>query len=168
MNERHTSASRPAAPRPLARRRSTALAALLLTGLLGALLGSTAFAQGGSTTTTASKQCRKLQNTQYWQVSHLIAPTNSPLSSRTQAAMDGFTLNTSKNADGTLNVDIERQGASDNETNEKPDQDDIKVDAANQKLYFLEGQMGDDAVGIDTHLNDEAVVLTDANGCILK
>lgn len=168
MNQRHTSASHPAASRPLARRRPTAAASLLLAGLLAALLGSTAFAQGTTTTASSSSTCRRLQNTQYWQVSFLIAPTPSPLPSRTRSAMDGFTLNTSKNADGTLTVDIERQGASDNETNEKPDQDDIKVDGSKQKLYFLEGQMGDDAAGIDTHLNDEAVVLTDANGCILK
>ncbi len=163
MNERHTSASRPAASPDPARRRPTALAGLLLAGLLASLLGSTAFAQSSS----SSSQCRRLQATQYWQVSHLIAPMPNPEPSRTQAAMDGFTINTSKNADGTLNVDIERQGASDNETNEKPDQDDIKVDASKQKLYFLEGQFGDDAVGIDTQLNDEAVVLTDQNGCIL-
>ncbi|MEJ2287186.1 MAG: hypothetical protein P8Y02_00830 [Deinococcales bacterium] len=166
MNERHTPASRSAGSRPLAPRRPAVLASLLVAGLVAALLGSTAFAQSSSNASSSS-QCRQLQKTQYWQVSFLIAPMPNPLPSRTQAAMDGFTLNTSKNADGTLNVDIERQGRSDNETNETPDQDDIKVDTSKQKLYFLEGQMGDDAVGIDTHLNDEAVVLTDLNGCIL-
>ncbi len=163
MIERHTSASHPAASRSAVPRRRAVLASLLVAGLAAALLGSTAFAQSGS----SSSQCRQLQKTQYWQVSFLIAPMPNPEPSRTQAAMDGFTVNTSKNSDGTLNVDIERQGRSDNETNETPDQDDIKVDTSKQKLYFLEGQMGDDAVGIDTHLNDEAVVLTDLNGCIL-
>ena len=91
----------------------------------------------------------------------------NPESPRTQQALSGFVVNTTKNADGTLTVDIERSGQSDAEKNETPDQDDIKVDPSKQMLYFLEGEMGDDAVGIDTHLNDEAVVLTDLNGCIL-
>lgn len=162
MNHRH-----PPVPRPVSRR-LPALATLLLMGLVAALAGSTAFAQSGSS--ASSTQCRKLQNTQYWQVSYQIAPMPSQLSARAQAALDGFVVNTQKNADGTVTVDIERQGASDNESaekNGKTDQDDIKVDLSKQKLYFLEGQMGDDAIGIDTHLNDEAVVLTDLSGCIL-
>jgi hypothetical protein len=164
--------SQPTAPRPAASaRRRLAVAPLLAAVLVAGGVGTAAFAQGGTSTnnSTSSTQCRRLQDTQYWPVSNQIAPMPSPVPNRTQAALDGFVVNPQKNADGTITIDIERQGRSDNETNEKADQDDIKVDVANgQKLYFLEGEMGDDAVGIDTHLNDEAVVLTDANGCILK
>jgi hypothetical protein len=161
VNEPTPSASLPAASRRFRR----ALGPLLVAAVTLGLVGSAAFAQGSS---TSSSQCRDLSKTQYWQVSYLIAPMPNPEPSRTQAALDGFVVNTQKNADGTITVDIERQGRSDNENGEKPDQDDIKVDVSKgQKLYFLEGEMGDDAVGIDTHLNDEAVVLTDANNCIL-
>jgi hypothetical protein len=165
VNERHAPAPLPAASRRL----RLAFAPLLAAALVAGLVGSTAFAQSSSNTSSStSSQCRKLKDTQYWQVSYQIAPMPNPVPNRTQSALDGFVVNTQKNADGTITVDIERQGRSDNEKGETPDQDDIKVDVANgQKLYFLEGEMGDDAVGIDTHLNDEAVVLTDANGCIV-
>lgn len=158
MTHRPSTVSR---PRALTRR----LVPVLL--MAGALLPA-AFAQGGSSSSTASTNtCRRLQDTQYWPVSFQIAPMPSPESARAQQALDGFTVNETPNADGTITVDIERTGQSDNETNETPDQDDIKVDTSKQMLYFLEGEMGDDAVGIDTHLNDEAVVLTDLNGCII-
>jgi len=160
VNESNPLASHSRAPG----RRLPPVASVLVAGLIAGLVGSAAFAQSGS---SSSSQCRRLQATQYWQVSYLITPMPNPESPRTQAAMDGFTLSTSKNSDGTTTVDIERTGRSDNEQNETADQDDIKVDTSKQKLYFLEGGMGDDAVGIDTHLNDEAVVLTDLNGCII-
>ncbi len=165
MNEPTASASLPAASRRLRR----ALGPLLVAAVTLGLVGSAAFAQSSSNgSSSSSSQCRDLSKTQYWQVSNLIAPMPNPEPSRTKAALDGFVVNTQKNSDGTITVDIERQGRSDNEKGEKPDQDDIKVDISKgQKLYFLEGEMGDDAVGIDTHLNDEAVVLTDANNCIL-
>lgn len=165
MNERPTTATRASA----SRRPRRAVAPLLAAALVAGLVGSAAFAQSSSNSnSSSSSQCRKLQKTQYWQVSNLIAPMPNPEPSRTKSALDGFVVNTQNNADGTITVDIERQGRSDNEKGETPDQDDIKVDVSKgQKLYFLEGEMGDDAVGIDTHLNDEAVVLTDANGCIL-
>lgn len=168
MNERNATAPLPAASRRLRLAFAPLLATVVAAALVAGLVGSAAFAQGSSNSASSSSQCRKLKDTQYWQVSYPIAPMPNPVPNRTQAALDGFEVNTQKNADGTITVDIERQGRSDNETNETPDQDDIKVDVSNgQQLYFLEGQMGDDAVGIDTHLNDEAVVLTDANGCIL-
>jgi len=141
--------------------RLVALAALLM----ALLVASGAFAQSGS---SGSSQCRNLKQTPYWRVAYAIAPMPSPTPSNTQQALDGFTVNTNKNSDGTVTVDIERTGRSDAEKNETPDQDDIKVDTSKQRLYFLEGQFGDDAYGIDTQLNDEAVVLTDLNGCILK
>ena len=169
MNERTATTSPRAASRRFRLGFAPLLATVLATALVAGLAGSAAFAQGNAKSSSSSTQCRKLQSTQYWQVSNLIAPMPSPVPSRTRSALDGFVVNAQKNADGTITVDIERQGRSDNETNETADQDDIKVDVSKgQKLYFLEGQMGDDAVGIDTHLNDEAVVLTDANGCILR
>lgn len=133
--------------------------------VLGFLLASGAFAQGGN---AGAGTCQNLKQTQYWRVSFQIAPMPNPVPNQTRSALDGFQLTTRKNSGGTITVDIERTGRSDNETNETADQDDIKVDTSKQILYFLEGQMGDDAVGIDTHLNDEAVVLTDLNGCILQ
>ncbi|HKI57999.1 MAG TPA: hypothetical protein VKA00_02120 [Trueperaceae bacterium] len=153
--------------------RPLALVALLS----GLLLASGAFAQGGasgsgsssgSNSGSSSSTCRNLKQTPYWRVSYQITPMPDPVPGQTKSALDGFQVNTQKNSDGTITVDIERTGRSDNETNETPDQDDIKVDTSKQILYFLEGEMGDDAVGIDTHLNDEAVVLTDLNGCILQ
>ncbi len=139
---------------------------LPLTALALAFLAvPAAFAQGAN---AKQSQCRNLKQTQYWQVAYQIGPLPNPVPAITQQATDGFTINSNKNADGTITIDIERTGQSDAETNEKPDQDDIKVNAAKQRLYFLEGQAGDDAYGIDTHLNDEAVVLTDLNGCILQ
>jgi len=135
--------------------------------LMALLLASGAFAQGGSSSSSSST-CHNLKQTPYWNVAYPIAPMPNPVPGNTKQALDGFSLNTNKNSDGTITVDIERTGRSDNETNETADQDDIKVDTSKQILYFLEGQMGDDAYGIDTHLNDEAVVLTDLNGCILK
>lgn len=131
------------------------------------LLAGGAFAQGASSS-SGSATCQNLKQTPYWRVSFQIAPMPDPAPAGTQRALDGFTVNDSKNGDGTVTVDIERTGRADGETNETPDQDDIKVDTSKQVLYFLEGQMGDDAYGIDTHLNDEAVVLTDLKGCILQ
>ncbi len=166
MNHRRTHESRRQAPVRIA---AAAVATLLAAGLLI----PAAFAQGGSSsngssgTSSSSSTCRRLQDTQYWQVSYQIAPMPNPEPAATSQALDGFDITTQNNADGTITVDIERTGQSDNEVNEKPDQDDIKVDTSKQMLYFLEGEMGDDAIGIDTHLNDEAVVLTDLNGCIL-
>lgn len=166
MNHRRTLESRPHARTRIA---AGAVAALVAVGLLI----PAAFAQGGSSSngnagsSSSSSTCRRLQDTQYWQVSFQIAPMPNPEPAATTQALDGFDLTTQKNADGTITVDIERTGQSDNEVNETPDQDDIKVDTSKQMLYFLEGELGDDAVGIDTHLNDEAVVLTDLNGCIL-
>lgn len=152
--------TRPARPHPALRpRRRLAFVAAVLAGLFV----SGAFAQGA----TSSSQCHKLQNTRYWNVAYQIAPMPSPEPNNTQHATDGFTVRTYKGSGSGVIVDIERTGMSDNEKGETPDQDDIKVDTSKQRLYFLEGAMSDDALGMDTHMNDEAVVLTDLNGCIL-
>ena len=137
------------------------LAIVLLTGL-----GAGAFAQG---TNNGTGTCQRLQDTRYWRISHPIAPMPNPEPNNTQKALDGFEIASSQNSDGTLLLDIEVHGRGDNESGETtPDKDDISVDTSKQVLYFLEGDMGDDAYARDTDLGDEAVVLTDLQGCILN
>lgn len=132
------------------------LAALAALAAMTAVVGSAAFAQGGSSS-SASGQCQRLQDTRYWSISHQIAPMPSPEDNATKRALDGFTLNTSQNADGTLAVTLQVNGRGGKT---------ITVDPSSQRLYFLEGEMGDDSYGSDTDLGDEAVVLTDLQGCI--
>jgi hypothetical protein len=140
-----------------ARPRRPALAAFLAAAVtIPLFLGaSAAFAQGGSN--AASGQCQRLQDTRYWRISHQIAPMPTPEDNATKRALDGFTLNTTQNADGTLSVNLQVNGRGGKT---------ISVDPSSQLLYFLEGEMGDDSFGSDTDLGDEAVVLTDLQGCI--
>ncbi len=129
--------------------------------LLIGMLASTAFAANGT--------CQKLQDTRYWRISHPIVPMPNPEPRDTQRALEGFDMTLTPNSDGTFQVDMEVHGRADGEANETtPDKDDITVDTASQILYFLEGDMGDDAYASDTDLGDEAVVLTDLQGCILN
>ena len=128
--------------------------AILLTAA-AIVAGSSAFAQRGA---GGDATCQRLQDSRYWPIAYQIAPMPDPEPRATQRALDGFTVSTTENEDGTLEVALSVIGRSGSTT--------ISVDPASQVLYFLEGEDGDDSYQRDTDLGDETVVLTDLQGCI--
>ena len=112
--------------------------------------------------------CQRLQDSRYWPISYLIFPHTQSLPAKTKRALDGFDVNLTEQANGKVLLDIDFVRRNDDVSESTPNGDDINLDPQVNQLYFLEGDMGDDFFGGDTDLGDEAVVMTDLQGCILQ
>ena len=91
---------------------------------------------------------------------YLIAPVTGPLSRDAQIALTGWTVKTTNNPDGSLQVNLIPQ-----ETEDVQQQFTVKP---GNKLYFIELTLADDsATGGDANRGDDIGVLVDQNGIVL-
>lgn len=107
---------------------------------------------------TTSSAALNIKDTPYWSRAHLVS--DGPIDAATQRAMAGFTVQTAAQPDGSKKITLHTtvRGVQDRTYDLKP----------GQKLYFIEGGMGDDTAGQEYALGDDAAVVTAQDGTIVQ
>jgi hypothetical protein len=113
-------------------------------------------AGGGSAAASARSAVGPLlSSTRYWPVAHQVYP-GTP-STATRRALAGFHLSFQAAGPGMEKVTVAtNRGGAQSATFRSTD-----------RLYLIEGGMGDDGFGDDTNFGDDAFILTDAEGHIV-
>ncbi|MGD0510889.1 MAG: hypothetical protein ABSA33_03530, partial [Candidatus Micrarchaeaceae archaeon] len=94
-------------------------------------------------------------SSQYARYSYQVYP--GPISQQAQAALSGFSLNSTALQNGSTGVKISIVGSSQSQT---------LVLKPNYKLYIVETSFGDDASHFDASLGDDGFIIVDTNGYI--
>ncbi|MFB6075139.1 MAG: hypothetical protein ABEJ89_09010 [Haloarculaceae archaeon] len=124
----------------------------------GGANAGTATPQSGSPRQTQTQQRVKLQNTRYAPYAYLISSKN--LSSGAERALDGFRRNRTRINATTVRITLDPYDA-----NYQRYSVLVRND---QKLYFIETSLGDDAPQRETGLRDDAPVKVDNYGYIIQ
>lgn len=95
-----------------------------------------------------------LSSTRYWPAAHQVYPGTPDAAG--QRALAGFQLAFQSAGAGLEKVTVTNRGGHQSATFRRTD-----------RLYFIEGGMGDDGFGSDTNMGDDAFILTDAGGHIV-
>jgi len=100
----------------------------------------------------------KLANTPYWSYAYLIS--GNVLDRNAKAAISGFKLEKSKLRNGDVKIIL--KSLSYNYRNQ------VYLLTPGEKLYFIETSFGDDSLSREYNLGDDAGVIVDLNGYIVR
>lgn len=122
-------------------------------------------AQGGATSSSTAKKTASgmtvtsqlLSQSQYAPFAVPVYPTRAAAAAQ---ALSGFGLTVTPATGGLYKVVVTVSGSSQAAYTQTID--------ATDKVYFIEGQMGDDAPGSDVNYGDDGVIITNQKGYILQ
>jgi TolA-binding protein len=141
------------------------VASVLLAACSGSVTGNPSSSPGGQTTSSVSQDTglapgTKIADSPYASSAYLISGDPSTFDDATKTALSGFTVQRQRLVDGSLRITL---------TATNPEyQTQIYTLKPDQKLYFIEKALGDDAGGQDRTPRDDTAVVTDSGGTVVQ